>query len=86
VRFGYVVKLWFWFGFGFELLICQKPIIGHNSLICLLLQLSEGKLNHYLNVYSEFDAAGELDLNRIARQYLKDHQIVITLIARATVD
>jgi len=31
------------------------------------LQLSDGKLNHYLNVYSEFDAAGELDLNRIAR-------------------
>jgi len=35
-----------------------------------LLQLSEGKLNHYLNVYSEFDAGGELDLNRIARELI----------------
>lgn len=34
----------------------------------LLLQLSEGKLNHYLNVYSEFDTGGELDLNKIARE------------------
>jgi len=32
------------------------------------MQLSEGKLKHYLNVYSEFDAGGELDLNRIARK------------------
>lgn len=30
------------------------------------MKLSEGKLNHYLNIYSEFDAGGELDLNRIA--------------------
>jgi len=34
-----------------------------------VLQLSDGKLNHYLNVYSEFDAGGELDLNRIAREF-----------------
>jgi len=33
------------------------------------LQQSDGKLNHYLNVYSEFDAE-ELDLNRIAREFI----------------
>jgi len=33
-----------------------------------MLQLSEGKLNYYLNVYFEFDVSGELDLNRIARE------------------
>jgi len=38
------------------------------ALDSLLLQLSEGRLNHYLNIYSEFDAGGELDLNRIARE------------------
>ena len=39
-----------------------------DNAIFFLLQLTEGKLNHYLNVYSEFDAGGELDLNRIARK------------------
>jgi len=39
------------------------------ALDSLLLQLSEGRLNHYLNIYSEFDAGGELDLNRIAREW-----------------
>lgn len=29
-------------------------------------ELSEGKQKHYFNVCFEFDAGGELDLNRIA--------------------
>jgi len=44
-----------------------------------MLQLSEGKLNHYLNVYSEFDAGGELDLNRIARELIVQLIVLIAV-------